>query len=399
MRDEEYEAYLKYQSGMEDGRRKEEERSFARIETGGQTQRNRKKEKQNSGKGQRRRISHIRKPIMVVAAAALLLIAMTLTLGGIIVRGLPARHEIFPKAGEAVDPASSDYMTLALFGLDARDGNLIEGNNRSDCMIIASINKKTGRIRLLSLYRDTYLNTWDNVCTKANAAYARGGPQMAVSMINRNFDLNITDYVSIGFLGLADMIDALGGLDLDLTQEEVDYANQYVHDMHLESGTALEQLEWIPETEHLTGIQAVAFCRIRYTQGDDYKRSSRQREVLSALLERVKKAGLPGWKKAFQVFSESGFVSTSLSDEDFLWLISKAMVMEIDDTKGLPDTDLRTTKIVDSQDCVIPLSLTDNAVRLHKFLYNADNYQPSQTVENISSRIKKDADLSEQNGT
>jgi LCP family protein required for cell wall assembly len=222
---------------------------------------------------------------------------------------------------------------------------------------------------------------------------------MAVSMLNRNFDLNITDFVSIGFLGLADLIDALGGLDLDLTREEVDYANQYVHDMHLESGTALEQLEWTPGTEHLTGIQSVAFCRIRYTQGDDYKRSSRQREVLSALLDRAKKAGFPGWKNAFQVFSQSGFISTSLSDGDLLWLVTKAMSMEIEDTKGLPDTDLRMTKIVDSQDCVIPMSLTDNVVRLHKFLYDAETYRPSETVEHISSRIRKDAGLSDKNGT
>ncbi len=243
--------------------------------------------------------------------------------GSVLAGALPERYNISPQTGEGTDPAAEDYMTLALFGLDARNGSLTDGNNRSDCIMIASIGRKSGRVRLLSVFRDTYLNILDEVYGKANAAYSRGGPQAAVSMLNRNFDLGITDFVSIGFLGLADVIDAMGGLDLDLTPEEVGYLNQYVDDMHKESGTCPDTLEWTQGVEHLTGIQAVAFCRIRYTTGDDYKRTSRQREVLSAMLAKVKKAGPGVWKKVFQMVSESGVAATSLSDGEILWLLSR----------------------------------------------------------------------------
>ena len=111
----------------------------------------------------------------------------------------------------------SVYTNIALFGVDSTEGELEQGNNRSDMIMIASIHKLTGEVKLVSVYRDTLLRvSEDDLYTKCNAAYAYGGPQQAVSMLNRNLDLNIRDYATVGFGGLADAIDAVGGIELDI---------------------------------------------------------------------------------------------------------------------------------------------------------------------------------------
>ena len=155
--------------------------------------------------------------------------------------------------------------------------------------MICSINKKTGETRLVSVYRDTLLNIGGGDYRKCNAAYAFGGPQQAVAMLNANLDLNITDFVTVGFEGLAETIDALGGIDLEITEEEMEYMNSYMDDMYYEIGTEYDEVaDW--GMQHLSGIQATAYCRIRYTAGDDFRRAERQRTVLMLTMEKARKA-------------------------------------------------------------------------------------------------------------
>ena len=161
------------------------------------------------------------------------------------------------------DMTMEGYMNIALFGVDSRSGDLLDGDNRSDTIMIASINKKTGEISLVSVYRDTILDVGDGYYTKANTAYALGGPEQAIIMLNRNLDLNILDFVTVGFEGLAHTIDALGGIELEIDEEEREYLNQYVHDMHIELGT--DETPTSPES------------RRRLTAG-----SAIQRETISA---------------------------------------------------------------------------------------------------------------------
>ena len=118
------------------------------------------------------------------------------------------------------------YLTIAFFGVDSRIDKLDNGT-RTDSIILLSVNTKTGATKMLSIYRDTYLNTGNNNYNKVNAAYAMGGPEKALSTLNRNLDLNIRDYVTVGFAGLADAIDELGGITIKVDEDEIEYINAY----------------------------------------------------------------------------------------------------------------------------------------------------------------------------
>lgn len=185
--------------------------------------------------------------------------------------------------------AMKGYRNIALFGLDARDKNLGKGN-RSDTIMIASINLDTGEVKLCSVYRDTYMNLGNDKYSKCNAAYASGGPEQAISMLNMNLDMNITDYVSIGFNGMIDVVNSLGGVEIDIREDEIKNLNDYQASMF--STETKERLtdDYVkvtqPGLQTLNGLQATAYCRIRYTAGDDFKRAERQRTVLLAILER-----------------------------------------------------------------------------------------------------------------
>ena len=125
------------------------------------------------------------------------------------------------------------YRNIALFGVDSRTGKLGKGN-RSDTIMIASINQDTGDVKLVSVYRDTYLNLGTDAYNKANAAYAQGGPEQAINMLNMNFDLNIQEYVTVGFDALIETIDALGGVEIDVHENEIKDLNNYQRSMFSE---------------------------------------------------------------------------------------------------------------------------------------------------------------------
>ena len=178
------------------------------------------------------------------------------------------------------------YRNVALFGVDSTTGALTK-NTRSDSIMIASINLDTKEIRLVSVYRDTFMNLGNDKYNKCNGAYAAGGPKQAISMLNANLDMNIKDFVTIGFAGLIDTIDALGGIPLDITNEEIHYLNDYQY-------CIAEDLkrQYTPVSnagmQVVDGMQATGYCRIRYTKGDDFKRAERQRNVLKAIMDKSK---------------------------------------------------------------------------------------------------------------
>ena len=159
-------------------------------------------------------------------------------------------------------------FNIAFFGVDARDGSLGKGN-RSDTIMICSIDMDTHEVRLVSIYRDTYLNLGNDTYNKCNTAYAQGGPQQAISMINMNTDMYVTDYITVGFEGLIKAVDALGGVEMEITENEISHLNNYQSTMAAAMG-----VDYTPVTENgkqtLNGMQATAYCRIRYGGGDDY---------------------------------------------------------------------------------------------------------------------------------
>ncbi|MDO5132949.1 MAG: LCP family protein [Eubacteriales bacterium] len=279
------------------------------------------------------------------------------------------------------------YRNIALFGVDSRSGELLDGNNRSDTIMICSIQEETGEIRLVSVYRDTFLNVGDDIYTKANAAYAYGGPAQAIDMLNRNLDLNIVDFVTVGFEGLIHTIDALGGIEIELDEEERGYLNMYVHDMHLELGTDDTPVE---ETGlvSVTGTQATAYSRIRYTQGDDFKRAERQRIVLNKTLEKAKAASPATLVDVAN--SVAGDLATSLSSGEILNLITKATSLNVAETGGIPQEEYRGFgSTYEDGDFILPQTLEDNVKWLHLFLFGEEDYKLSEEAAEIDAYLRE----------
>ena len=166
------------------------------------------------------------------------------------------------------------YLNVALFGLDTRE-NDEEMGSRSDTIIIASLNRETKEVKMSSVYRDTYLQMDDRSYNKANAAYSFGEEEEAVAMLNRNLDMDIDHYITVDFSALVDVIDALDGIDVEVTEEEIPYLNNYSVEIIKNTGVDTWAVTE-PGYQHLTGVQATAYARIRYTEGDDFRRTERQ---------------------------------------------------------------------------------------------------------------------------
>lgn len=276
------------------------------------------------------------------------------------------------------------YRNIALFGVDARDGELGKGT-RSDTIIIASINQDTQEIKLISVFRDTYLNLSNDSYNKCNAAYAQGGPEQAISMLNANLDLDITDYVTVGFAGLIDAINALGGVDMEVTEAEISHLNNYQLTMSEELG-----VDYIPVEKTgkqlLNGMQATAYCRIRYTKGDDFRRAERQRDVLTAMMEKAKTASVGELTEMVNAVLPQ--VQTSLNVNEVISVLGSVAGYDVVTSDGFPFLGERTAANVGSKgSCVIPDDLEENVILLHQILYPEQDYTPSKQVKSFSAEI------------
>ena len=282
------------------------------------------------------------------------------------------------------------YTNIALFGLDNRSSNNYKSGN-SDTIMIASINNETKDVKLISVYRDTYLRTAVGKFGKANSAYARGGVTQAVQMLNANLDLDITEYACVDWSALIEAIDALGGVEIEITKAEVKYLNQYVKDMNREIGSKKELVSGAG-LQNLTGVQATAYARIRYTAGDDFKRSSRQRIVLEAMLKKAKNADVGTLLDICDAVFDD--ISTSLTLKELLSLAKDVKAYNILSTSGFPFE--VTTKTLDSWgDTVIPIGLSQNVSELHAYLFETEEYETSTTVQAISDAIIEKTDVTE----
>lgn len=280
------------------------------------------------------------------------------------------------------------YMNIALFGVDAQTEKQLYKGSRSDSIMVASINMDTGDIKLVSVYRDTYLNLGTDKYEKCNAAYSYGGAQQAVKMLNTNLDLAMTDFVAVGYEGLSKLINCLGGIYIDVDSEELKHINNY------QIGIAeVLKCDYNKVTttgyQLLDGLQATAYCRIRYTKGDDFMRASRQREVIKAIEEQAKKASLTQLLDAYN--EVAGCVYTSIDSDTILELIGNIANYKIVDEDGFPQSTLRWTgDIGDPGNCIVPVSLEDNVVWLHKFLFDDENYTVTESVREYSQKITND---------
>ena len=278
------------------------------------------------------------------------------------------------------------YQTIAMFGLDNRsNGNLSQG--RSDVIMLANINNDTKEVKLVSVYRDTYLDTGDGIFQKCNAAYAKGGPEQAISMLNVNLDLNITDYVTVDFNSIIECVDLLGGVDMEITDDEASLMTGYIRELNELTGNKAENLTQ-GGTYTLNGVQACAYARIRYGGGDDYRRTERQRTVLTAMVKKAQQSDLTTVNKLIN--EVCGDIQTSFSNAELLALASQVFQYSIGDTTGFPFA--KTTKVLSKKtgDVVIPCDLSDNVKELHIFLYEDSAYTASDTVKQNSEKIVSD---------
>ena len=225
------------------------------------------------------------------------------------------------------DANIKNYTNIALFGVDSR-ANDLRKNTRSDSIIVASINNKTHDVKLVSIYRDTYVKIHDHGCTKVNHAYAYGGPDLAVNTLNKNFDLNIKDFVTVNFSALTNVIDELGGVELTIKKEELKWVNAYGHDVAKINGQKYTKIKH-PGKQTVTGVQATGYCRVRYTKGGDFTRAERQRTVLQAIFAKAKKSSPTALISAMnKIFPQ---IYTSLSTSDILSLMKYLPFYEIGD--------------------------------------------------------------------
>lgn len=292
------------------------------------------------------------------------------------------------QVSEETEQTFEGNTTIALFGLDNREQGVYDTGN-SDVIMIMNINNDTKEVSLVSVYRDTYLNIAgegeEEKFRKANAAYAAGGAEQAVTMLNRNLDLDIDNYVAFDFKSVAEAIDILGGVEIDIeSQAEMDYLNDYISYTSEYVGGSDETVDHLGK-QTLNGVQAVSYARIRNTTGGDFKRAERQRRVLNELIKKAKSASLTELNELVNtIFPE---VSTDLTQKDIISMMPVMLKYDMANSGGFPydkTTDTPSKKI---GSIVIPCDLESNVIQLHKQLFDTEDYQPSEKVQSYNDTI------------
>ncbi len=259
----------------------------------------------------------------------------------------------------------SNYRNIAIFGIDSRE-NTYEKGNRSDCIIIASINNTTKEVKLASVYRDTYVQIEGHGLDKITHAYSYGSAPLAIATLNTNLDLNIKEFITVNFDAVKEIIDSIGGISMPITAEEVSH---------------------IPGinkagTYQLTGEQALAYARIRYATGGDYKRTERMRDVLTAVANKVKTFDISRLNKLVDTLLPK--VYTNIKASDIFSMFPSIPSFKITQSLGWP---YETKGITMDRWYGIPITLEKNVTKLHQEMFEENDYQPSETVRTISNKI------------
>ena len=264
-----------------------------------------------------------------------------------------------------VEQNLADYRNIAIFGIDSREDTYSRGN-RSDCIIIASINNKTKEVKLVSVYRDTYVQIEGHGLDKITHAYSFGEAPLAIKTLNTNLDLNVKEFVTVNFDSVKEIIDNIGGISMQITDEEVS---------HIPGITKAG-------TYNLTGEQALAYARIRHATGGDYKRTERMRDVLTAVANKV---------KTFNISQLNTFVDktlprvyTNITANDIFGLLPSVTSYKITDSIGWP---YETKGITMDRWYGIPITLESNVIQLHNKVFDEQDYTPSETIKKISNDI------------
>ncbi len=280
-----------------------------------------------------------------------------------------------------IDPGSlsmheglrESVKNIAVFGVDNRDDGV---NGRSDAMMIVSLDFKHNKIKAVSIMRDSLVEIPEQGKHKINSAFARGGVSLAIKTINENFKMNIEDYVALNFNQMAGIVDALGGVEVEITEAERRNANKYITEMCNEAGikpTLIKESGVVT----LKGYQAVSYARIRYVGNADFERTERQREVLSKLIDKALEISPLRYP---QVLSElAPMIETSLTNEEIMSIATKVII------GGKPSFEqgrfpIDGTYTTNSSYSMV-YDMDEAADKLHSFVYDDEPFYPIEDEE------------------
>jgi hypothetical protein len=277
------------------------------------------------------------------------------------------------------------YRNIALLGIDSRADDYGLGN-RSDCMMIASINQETNEIKLISVYRDTYVYVMENGTKrldKITHAYSYGGAQNTLKSLNEAMDLNITEFVTVNFDAVIAAVDSLGGVYIDIDESEIKYVNDYIDATSESSGVKSSHITHSGR-QKLDGVQAVSYTRVRYTTGGDYKRTERMRTVVEAMLSKAKTLNVGQLNSFADTILPK--IRTNISTSEIWGLIPKLASFKVTESIGWP---YDTKGITLDRWYGVPVTLQSNVERLHKEAFEQEDYEASDTVKEMSAAIVK----------
>lgn len=295
---------------------------------------------------------------------------------------------------DGVKNATAGYRTIALYGVDSRDQNMDAGTN-SDSIMIVSINESTKEIKLVSVYRDTLMDIASgamNKSQKVNYAYQLGGAVTAINTLNTNLDLNITDYVAVDFSAMASIIDAVGGVNINVVDDEINNFNKNLAEQISISGKYSSGITQAGEYT-LDGQQAVAYSRIRSTGSGDITRTERQRIILLKVIDKLIKADT----SSLSAFVDVSFnnISTSLNKDSILDLVKDVAKYSVVDTAGFPFA-YEAVDMAEQGNCLVAADMESNVQALHEYLYGNSHYKVSDTSKRISVSLAKETGVSAQ---
>ena len=333
-------------------------------------------------------MSKVGKAIKVITII-LLIILLTLVIAGIAgwwifnnklskvnYEGIPEEQI---EVNEGVELEKKGYRNIAIFGVDSRADTY--DDTRSDCIIIASINQESNDVKLISVYRDSFLNIDGHGLDKVTHAYAFGGAELSINTLNKNLDLDIKEYASVNFGAVVDIINEIGGVEIEIENAELQYINKYIDAVDKQEGTNTAHITKAGK-QNLNGVQALAYSRIRYTSGGDYKRTERMRDVLAATFTKSKNLSITELNRMLNKLLPE--ISTNIKANEIKELITEAMKYNINTSIGWP---YEVRGITIDRWYGVPVTLESNVKRLHQEVFGEADYEPSNTVKEISKSI------------
>lgn len=348
----------------------------------------------SAGKRANNKVKKRRRQLLIVKLLAVAVVIILIALVGLytFVMSLFSKVEttvidadelmINTEVEESID-FGEGYFNIAIFGSDSRDGE-VEAGSLSDTIIIASLNNETKEVKLVSVYRDTYLNLSDDTYNKCNAAYSLGGPVQAINMLNTNLDLNIEKYITVDFTIVTDIVDLLGGVEIEIDESEIDYINEYIPETASVAGKEAILIEEAG-LQVLDGVQATTYARIRSTAGGDFKRTDRQRYLIEQMLVKLKQCNLSTINEIIDTVLPR--ISTNFTATEIAYYAAAYLDIELVETMGFPEM-VTTGTIPSLGDCVIPVTLLSNVESLHEFLFPDLEYEASAQVISNSYEIQ-----------